>query len=275
LCDLKVWTSQEFDSFIDEIHALIGTLHESDTQAITQSRHRVHALDLQIQQAQEARRRLVLEPAALPKKPKIPPRKPPEPVQKTEQIPQIAPVLAPVEKTFVVSTANTPVATAGLVSFVEPHSVELRKFDDPAEKTDGRLEKPLAPFQELVHDAGVVRVRPEMTEPVEQPSQHLPPEPRQPTPDDAFASKEAEALYIIDRFKGGQPRKEEFEAHGLGPYDRRNYYIVSLAQRGLLRINKAGAISTTTLGHKTASKRKKTQTAQAFREDNQHAHTEP
>lgn len=57
-----------------------------------------------------------------------------------------------------------------------------------------------------------------------------------------------EALYVIDRFKGGSYRADEFVHRGLGAYGPSNSYVRKLEQQGLVKVSRVGAISATKLG---------------------------
>ena len=67
-------------------------------------------------------------------------------------------------------------------------------------------------------------------------------------PDPELTEKERSALTTICITKGGPYRKEAFDRGGLGEYNAENPLIVSLVAQGLLKANKAGAISATIAG---------------------------
>jgi hypothetical protein len=56
------------------------------------------------------------------------------------------------------------------------------------------------------------------------------------------------ALDVIASHKGGIHRQEAFSRAGLGKYGPENPHVRALADRGLVKINKAGAVTVTTEG---------------------------
>jgi len=57
-----------------------------------------------------------------------------------------------------------------------------------------------------------------------------------------------EALYVIDRIKGGDYRADEFHVRGLGLYSGRNPLVQELVRKGLVRVSRAGDVSATKEG---------------------------
>jgi hypothetical protein len=55
-------------------------------------------------------------------------------------------------------------------------------------------------------------------------------------------------LEVICSIKGGQYRRDEFDRAGLGEYSAEHPGIVALASAGLVKINRAGAVSVTVAG---------------------------
>ena len=64
-------------------------------------------------------------------------------------------------------------------------------------------------------------------------------------PELELTDQERSALTVVCTTKGGPYRKEAFDYAGLGEYNADNPLVVSLVTKGLLKANKAGAISAT------------------------------
>jgi hypothetical protein len=67
-------------------------------------------------------------------------------------------------------------------------------------------------------------------------------------------SQHRQALGVICGVKGGY-RQDEFQRRGLGEYHAGNVLVAGLAERKLIKVNKAGAIQATIEGHNAHSAR--------------------
>jgi hypothetical protein len=67
-------------------------------------------------------------------------------------------------------------------------------------------------------------------------------------PREQLPAPQAKALQIICGIKGGC-RDDYFRSNGLGPYGPSNVFVRALAEKGLVKVNKAGSVAATTEGH--------------------------